>query len=146
MKALVQEGSAEFLRQIGTERPSKQQPVNRLRAAFADQMSDCATGRRLIALIVASEEDASLKCWLEQMERNILPQLHEFLGRFGLHPTADGASLFHSSLVGIVLMRLGSDAKASSLRARKLALHAFDRLVSGVTPTAVTRARRRVKS
>ena len=110
MKALVQEGSAEFLRQIGTERPSKQQPVNRLRAAFADQMSDCATGRRLIALIVASEEDASLKCWLEQMERNILPQLRVFLGRFGLHPAADNASLFYSSLVGIALMRLGSNA------------------------------------
>ena len=130
LKALVQEGTAEFRDHIGAELTDGPDALKRLRSAFAERSSGCAMPRLMIALTVASEEDASLKRWLEEMERNVITRLSDVFARFGVQASPDDLMLFHVSLIGAAMIRLGSDNEQSTHRARQVVLHAFDNLVT----------------
>jgi RND family efflux transporter MFP subunit len=130
LKALVQQGCAEFELALGTEFAEGPEALERLREGFAARTSDCAMPRLMVALTVASEEDASLKRWLEDMERNVLARLRVLFARFGLHAAERDLMLFHVGLIGIALIRLGSNTAESAQRARTLVRHAFDTLVA----------------
>jgi AcrR family transcriptional regulator len=130
LKALVQEGSAEFRHSIGDELPGEPDALERLRAAFAARSSNTAMPRLMVALTVASEEDASLKRWLEEMERMVLVRMHDLFARYGLHPSDEDLMLFHVSMIGIAMVHLGADTPESAQRSRQLVLRAFDLLVA----------------
>jgi RND family efflux transporter MFP subunit len=130
LKALVQQGCAEFEHALASEFTDGPEALERLREGFAARTSDCAMPRLMVALTVASEEDASLKRWLEDMERNVLARLRELFARFGLHAAERDLMLFHVGLIGIALIRLGSNTAQSAQRARTLVRHAFDTLVA----------------
>jgi AcrR family transcriptional regulator len=130
LKALVQGGVAEFLHLVAVEFPDSADAFERLRLAFADRTCNRAMPRLMVALTVASEEDASLKRWLEDMERDMLTRLRELFARFGLHPADEDLMLFHVSLIGIAMIHLGCDTEQSARRARALVLQSFDILVA----------------
>ncbi len=88
--------------------------------------------RLMLALVMASEEDPSLKAWLRAFERNLIDRLLGTLQRAGLDVTVEEVQLFHATMAGAAVLSLkgdDSDAEVATRTARMVDL-ALERLAA----------------
>jgi AcrR family transcriptional regulator len=134
LAAVALHSAADTLRCLG-ETPAEQSPtLDEFRSRMAEHVSTSAMPRLMLALILASEEDPSLKSWMTTFEERARAQLACVFESFGLRAPAIEIALFHAALVGMSTLQIATDSPDSAGAARDLLFHAFDRLVAASAP------------
>ena len=93
-------------------------------------ISDRRIARLMCALIVASDEDQSIKPWLESFENANRDRLQQCFFRLGLDVAREDVELFHAAYVGAVILDLGEASDASLTRSQRIVQTAFDRIAA----------------
>lgn len=116
--------------------------VENFREALAVDVHDRRFARLMCALIVASDEDASIKPWLANFEAANIENLKSSFHKLGLPVTLDEVAFFHATYVGSVMLDLGESTRDSLKSAQRKVTFAFDTIANA----ARTRARTRPKT
>ena len=88
-------------------------------------VSDRRFARLMTALIVASDEDQSIKPWLASFEEANRDKLKQSFSRLGLEITDEDIELFHAAYVGAVILDLGEASDESLARSQRIVRTAF---------------------
>jgi AcrR family transcriptional regulator len=105
--------------------------VSRAREFFAERISDPLFARLSMALMVAADEDPSLRRWLAESDGRLRDRLRETLARLGVERPPDDIALLHASFVGASILAAQAGTRSAAARAAHLVRFAFDRLVAG---------------
>jgi len=130
LRAVVQDVMVVLLESAPPEPADRPVSLARFRKVMLDRFTDRAGSRLMLALAVASEEDAALKPWLNKFDTDIRRRVHRLFENVGVHPAPDDLLLFHASLVGATTLDLSTATHASARQARKIIGLAFDCLVA----------------
>lgn len=129
LKAVVQHSMAESMRSLAAfaDRGSGASR-DRLVRAMGEGVTDSGRARLLLGLIVASDEDRTIKIWLREF-------IGELRSSLALLPEAAGMdatqiALLHGLLVGTAVLNVARDDEASRRESRKL-VRSIVALVSG---------------
>ena len=98
-------------------------------------VSDRRFARLMTALIVASDEDQSIKPWLASFEQANRDSMKHSFGRLGLLITDEDIELFHAAFVGAVILDLGEASEESLARSQRIVRTAFTRIAASSQPT-----------
>ena len=112
-------------------------------------VSDRRFARLMTALIVASDEDQSIKPWLASFEQANRDKLQQCFSKLGLQTSAEDIELFHAAYVGAVILDLGEESDGSLARSQRIVRTAFTRIAaSSITPpySARTASQKPVKT
>ena len=141
LKAVVEEGSVAMLMMMEGENASGKVALAKFRELLVSRHSDQSMPRLMVALTVASDEDPTLKVWLQEFDRGFQTRLAHMLKQLGLTTSPDSLALFHATMVGAAVLNLQRNGTESSLAAAKTIRLAFDRLVadSRVSPHVRTK-------
>lgn len=112
--------------------------VENFREVLAVDVHDRRFARLMCALIVASDEDASIKPWLANFEAANIEKMKSSFHKLGLPVTLDEVAFFHATYVGSVMLDLGESTEGSLESAQRKVTFAFD--------TIANAARARVQS
>ena len=117
--------------------------LENFRDFLVSDISDRRFARLMCALIVASDEDQSIKPWLESFENANRDGIRQSFLQLGLDVAREDVELFHAAFVGAVILDLGEANDASLARSQRIVRTAFDRIAARskkvVTPTAKSR-------
>lgn len=125
----IHAGMLEALQITTAAHGEKTPSLSKLRAMFIERIREPITARMMLTLILAADEDPSLRCWLVQCEREMLDGVRATFAKLGLHPTSHAIALFHASLIGAAILNTKHNTGASAEHAEHLARLAFDQLV-----------------
>lgn len=151
MQALVQAihaGMRDAIQPAPSTQPARGKPttsVNKLREVFAQRIREPILARMMLALILAAEEDPSLRRWLIRFDDELLDGLRDAFAELGLRPSNDELALLHASLVGAAILSVQRGSRAASDHAAQLARLAFDRLLQ-TTSRNNTKSRRSTRA
>jgi DNA-binding transcriptional regulator YbjK len=106
----------------------------RAREFFAERISDPLFPRLSMALMVAAEEDKSLRRLLAEQDAALRDNLRETLARLDLTPSEDDLALLHAGFVGASILAAQAGTKTAAARAAHLARVGFDRLCNRAPP------------
>ena len=112
----------------GPGRPTKS--PEQLLQILEEQLLDRRMPRMMAALVVASEEDPSLKPWLEQFHADMRGHMKQVLNELKLTPSQRAIEIFQATLVGALQLDLAVSNAASRERTRAIMRAAFKELVS----------------
>ena len=121
-------------------RPTKS--PEQLLQILEEQLLDRRIPRMMAALVVASEEDPSLKPWLEQFHADMRGHMKQVLNELKLIPSQRAIEIFQATVVGALQLDLAVSNAASRERTRAIMRAAFKELVS---PTAGLAWQKRMK-
>jgi len=130
LRAVVQDAMVALLELVLPEPADRRVSLARLRKLMMDRFVDRAGSRLMLALAVASEEDAEIKPWLTKFDADFRGRIHRVFQNVGVNPAPDDLLLFHASLVGAATLDLSVATQASARQARKIIGLAFDCLVA----------------
>lgn len=129
LRAAVQDAMVALLELVPVEPADRSVSLASLRKVMMDRFVDRAGSRLMLALTVASEEDAEIKPWLTKFDADFRRRIHQAFENIGVNPGPDDLLLFHASLVGTATLDLSIATQASARQARKIIGLAFDCLV-----------------
>ena len=111
----------------------------------AAKMSDPSLCRILVALTYSSEEDASLKVWMQDFRRRALQRFRKSLQHYGVALTESQLAMFYALVTGLSVVHLSESTEQSARELRRLFLLAAKQLVA-LAPQAAAPAVRRKKA
>lgn len=107
-----------------------------LRRRLMESLSDRRIARRMMAMLVSTDEDPSLMAVLDEIENQHCASMAQTIRQLGVELSDQDVMLLHSSLIGI-LMRYGNrNSKAARQQARALIGEAFDRVIAHARASA----------
>ena len=131
LKQAVLSGCASLLAML--EEPAATTGAKSLREfheTALEHLLDRRVPRMMTGLVVASDEDHSLKAWLEQFQDDMVSRMERAFAAYGVHSPRDELELFHATFVGALQLDLAAGSDASRERTRAVLRKAFDRLVA----------------
>ena len=105
-------------------------PVAELRNFSVQEVCNIPHARLFLSMMVAAEEEPSLREWLYDFEQESIDQWLGVYRMAGLDISRDDIELFHATYVGATLLCAQTGTEAAIQRAARLAGLAFDRLVN----------------
>lgn len=105
-------------------------PVAELRNFSVREVCNIPHARLFLSMMVAAEEEPSLREWLYDFEQESIDQWLGVYRMAGLDISRDDIELFHATYVGATLLCAQTGTEAAIQRAARLAGLAFDRLVN----------------
>ena len=103
-------------------------------------VSDRRFARLMTALIVASDEDQTIKPWLASFEQANRDKLQHSFSNLGLQISIEDIELFHAAYVGAVILDLGEESEESLARSQRIVRTAFTRIAArSITPPNLVR-------
>jgi AcrR family transcriptional regulator len=147
VKAIVECTASGVIAEFTGNPKGRQLTLPEIRQRLVEQLSDRRMARRIVGMLVSTDEDPSLLGAFDEFEAQHLALMAQNLGQLGLDVSEMDVMLLHTSLIGIS-MRNGIRTSDSALReARTLIGEAFDRLVArATTESRRPRMLRRVRS
>lgn len=100
-----------------------------LRAALAEMAGHRGLPRMMVAVYMASDEEPSLKPWLDKFQTNGLLRFKRALANIGLNPPQRAVEAFLTCFVGTLHTDYAASSERSKKRAKAIIQYAFDRLV-----------------
>jgi AcrR family transcriptional regulator len=110
--------------------------IPELRRRLMESLSDRRIARRMMGILVSTDEDPSLLAVLDEIENRHCASMAQTIRRLGVELSDQDVMLLHSSLIGILLRYCNRNSKAARQRARALIGEAFDRVVAHARATA----------
>ena len=120
--------------------------LTNFRDFLVSDVSDRRFARLMTALIVASDEDQSIKPWLANFEQANRESLQQSFRRLGLEIMTEDIELFHAAYVGAVILDLGESSEESLARSQRIVQTAFDRIAERSVQPAPRNAKRKRKT
>lgn len=105
------------------------QAVDAVRNYFSTNVRDLPKARMMLSLMLAADEDPSLREWLEELDRESIGQLQQVLLMLGFEADIVDVELFQITLVGAILHGTQIGTESALQRASKITTLAFDRLI-----------------
>jgi AcrR family transcriptional regulator len=96
---------------------------------FIADESDRRFGRLMTALIVASDEDPTIKPWLANFEIENRKKLLAMFHAAGAMVSLEDIEMVHAAYVGSIILDIGESSKESIQRAQRIVHRAFDLVV-----------------
>ena len=96
----------------------------------ANQMSDPALCRIMIALTHSSEEDASIKLWMKDFRKRALQRFRASLKHYGVLLSASQLAMFYAFMTGLSVINLSESSEQSARELRRLFLQGTKDLVA----------------
>ena len=127
LKAVIEAISSALLGMMSSQRKPT---LTEIRSAMVEMARQQFVPRLMLSLIMAAEEDHSLKMWQQSFLEEFLNRLAAALRQVGLQIAEDDLRLFLSALVGALVMGLtgtGADTAATTARTVRMA---FKKLIS----------------
>jgi AcrR family transcriptional regulator len=151
LKQAVIAGMASLLEVIEGP-PAEHATLEEFHEALVAEASDRRMARMMAGLVVASEEDKTLKPWLEQFEADMLDKLLRAFHARGLKPKREALELLQATFIGALTLDLAASSAKSQRRMRATFNAAFAALKSGDgaaasarRPSAARRTQRRAR-
>jgi AcrR family transcriptional regulator len=120
---------------------AKTTTIEEFREALMAQFADRRRARMMAGLVVASEEDAALRPWLERFQTDMIDKaLRGFQAR-GLNPKRAAVEQLQATVVGAQTLDLAASSAASRRRLSSVLCAAFEQLVAS-TELKAARPRR----
>jgi AcrR family transcriptional regulator len=141
LQQAVVAGTASLLGALEGPAGERAQSLGEFRDDLAAQIADRRVPRMFAGLVVASEEDPSLKRWLERFETDLCDRLLRALRARGLRPKRVAVEMFQATVVGALQLDLAASSAASRRRTHAILNGAFAQLVAG-SAAAATAVRR----
>ena len=129
LTAVVEEAAQATLCTLGPDDAALPATLEGYLMAMADQLRDTRMPRLMMAMTLASEEDPSLKQWMNDFKSRALDRIHAALQHYGLDVGADQVALFHALLVGLAVLNLSDASEAAAEQSSRLFLLASQRLM-----------------
>jgi AcrR family transcriptional regulator len=136
LQQAVVAGTASLLGVLEGPPGKRGQSLGEFREELAAQVADRRVPRMMAGLVVASEEDPSLKRWLERFETDMCDRLLHALRARGLRPKRSAVELFQATVVGALHLDLAASSASSRRRTHAILSSAFAQLVAGSAATA----------
>ena len=110
--------------------------LRRFRDITIQHLKTGAMPRMVQALLLASDEDPTLRAWLRTYDHHFQSQLRQLCRTNGLNPSLADIHDFHSSIIGAAMLAMHDGTAKGMQCAIKTVRKAFDRLVHDRTPSA----------
>ena len=114
-----------------------------LRRRLMESLSDRRIARRMMGILVSTDEDPSLMAVLVEIENRHCASMAQTIRGLGVELSDQDVMLLHSSLIGILLRYCNRNTKAARQQAKALIGEAFDRVVANARTTARRPPKRR---
>lgn len=141
VRALVEGTAVGVMAELTSSADGRQVTLPELRQRLVDRLSDPRMARRMMGMLVSTDEDPSLMTVLEDLESKICASMTQSLRQQGLDVSDLDAMLLHSSLVGISLRNSNRSSEEALRKTQALIGETFDRLVA-LVGAAPRRARK----
>ena len=139
LKEVVMRGTQSVLTLLdGPEHLRATSPAH-LRAALSDMAGDRRLPRMMVAVYVASDEEPSLKPWLDKFQTNGLIRFKRALAGIGMNPSQRALEMFLTCFVGTLHTDYAAGSERSHKRSRAILQYAFDRLMDDCQANAKSR-------
>lgn len=129
LKQTVVSGAQALLALLKSPAEAGGKSLVHFRKALEAELTDRRVARMMAGLLVASEEERSLKPWLEQFELDMLSGLRLALANRGVRPTRADLEIYLATIVGAVYLDLSASSDSSHKRTRAILRRAFDQLI-----------------
>lgn len=130
LKQAVLSGCVSLLAMLEEPTTTGAKSLREFHETALEQLLDRRVSRMMAGLVVASDEDLSLKAWLEQFQADMLNRLERAFAAWGVRPARAELEVFHATFVGALQLDLAASSEASIARTRAIVRTAFDRLVA----------------
>jgi AcrR family transcriptional regulator len=107
-----------------------------LRRRLMESLSDRRIARRMMAILVLTDEDPSLMAVLDEIENQHCASMAQTIRQLGVELSDQDVMLLHSSLIGILMRYCNRNSKVARHQARALIGEAFDRVVAHARTSA----------
>jgi len=150
VRAIIECTATSVIAQFTANSDGRQLTLPLIRQHLVEQMSDRKMARRMVGMLVSTDEDPSLLAVFAEFEARHCTSMAQTLRRLGLDVTEMDIMLLHTSLVGISMRNCNRTSDAALRETRALIGEVFDRLVARATsalrrphkPSAVARRAR----
>ncbi len=112
----------------------KQEAITAARSFFADSVCELPKARMMLSLMLAADEDPSLRTWLEDIDRESIKQMQQILLLLGFEATESNVEMFQFTVVGAILNGTQIGSEAALKRASRITAMAFDHLIQCSKP------------
>ena len=146
LQQAVVAGTAALLRVLEGPPDGRAQSLREFRDELAAQAADRRVPRMMAGLVVASEEEPSLKRWLERFATDMCDRLLRALRARGLRPKRGAVEVFQATVVGALHLDLAASSAASRRRTQVILNEAFEQLAAGSATTAAARPAQRPRA
>jgi AcrR family transcriptional regulator len=130
LKQAVVSGIASILEVLESPAGGVAKSLEQFHTALEREVADRRVQRMMAALVAASEEDRSLKPWLEQFQADMLGHLERALAARGIRPPRAALEVFQATVVGALHLDLAASSEASRRRTRSILRRALEELAS----------------
>lgn len=101
-----------------------------LRAALSELAGQRGLPRMMVAVYLASDEEPSLKPWLDKFQTSWVTRFKKALASIGLTPSQRAVEMFLTCLVGTLHTDYAASSERSQKRAKAIIQYAFDELLA----------------
>lgn len=130
LKEVVMRGTETVLALLDGPEDMRVGSPKALRAALAELPNNRGLARMLVAVSVVSDEETSLKPWLDKFQMNGLLRFKRALELIGLKPPARAVEVFLACLIGTLHNDFAASSERSRKRAKAVIQYAFDQMVA----------------
>ena len=130
LQQAVISGVASVLKALEGQPGHPTKSPEQLLQVLEEQLMDRRMPRMMAALVVASEEDPSLKPWLEQFHADMRGHTQRVMNELGLYPSQRAVETYQATLVGALQLDLAASSESSLTRTVAIMRTAFQQLVA----------------
>lgn len=130
LKEVVMRGTETVLALLDGPEHMRVNSPKALRAALSELPNNRGMARMLVAVSVVSDEETSLKPWLDKFQMNGLLRFKRALELIGLKPPQRAVEAFLACLIGTLHNDFAASSERSRKRAKAVIQYAFDQMVA----------------
>lgn len=131
LQSIVEELTKDFLTLLDPDAPRPHEfTLAHMRESLLQLVSDQRVPKLMVALVVAADQDPELNIWLDKFEAQRLNDLSAGLKGLGLEVSEQELFLFHTAMVGSLVVAIGQDTPEAAQKTRQTIEYAFDRMVA----------------
>ncbi|HET8870003.1 MAG TPA: TetR/AcrR family transcriptional regulator [Aquabacterium sp.] len=138
LKEVVMRGTEAVLALLDGPEHLRVNSAAELRTALAELPNNRGLPRMMVAVYVASDEEPSLKPWLDKFQMNGLLRFKRALEGIGLKPPQRAVEAFLACLIGTLHNDFAAASERSRKRARAVIQYSFDQMVAASKGTRVS--------
>jgi AcrR family transcriptional regulator len=143
IRSIIEYTASSLLAQFTDDAGGGRISLPELRRRLMESLSDRRIARRMMGILVSTDEDPSLMAVLVEIESRHCASMAQTIRGLGVELSDQDVMLLHSSLIGILLRYSNRNTKAARQQAKALIGEAFDRVVANARTTARRPTRQR---
>jgi len=136
VRALVEMTATGVMSEFTAEVEGRQVTFSEMRQRLIDCLSDPKMARRILGILISTDEDPTLLAVLDELEAHICASMAQSLREHGLEVSDADTKLLHSTLIGIALRSFNRTSEQALHQTQTLIGDTFDRLVAMTGPSS----------